>query len=174
MPSQKNIAALEAFEKKLANAKSVIFTKYNGLSLKEQTSLRAEVRSADAELLVVKNTLLRRALKTDKLDAALHGQTAVVLAYGDEIAGLKKVVEFAKKTEKPEVVAGWMQDRVLSAAEVKELAKLPGKIELIGQLIARLQGPAYGLVNVLQGTTRNLVYAVEAIRKQKENAPSAQ
>lgn len=174
MPSQKNIAALVAFEKKLANAKSVIFTKYNGLSLKEQTNLRAEVKSADAEMLVVKNTLLKRALKTDKLDSALHGQTAVILSYGDEVAGLKKVVEFAKKSEKPEVVAGWMQDRVLSANDVKELAKLPGKAELIGMLLARLQGPAFGLVNVLQGTARNLVYAVEAIRKQKETAPTAQ
>jgi large subunit ribosomal protein L10 len=79
-----------------------------------------------------------------------------------------KLMEFVKKDEKPEVKLGWMDGKMLSLTDIKALAKLPSKLELIATLISRLQGPAYGLVNVLNANARNLVYALKALEKKKE------
>lgn len=168
MPSAKNTAQLQVLEEKVQKAKSVVFTNYAGLNLSQQTKLRAELKQSGAEFLVAKNTLLNRVLKNDELKSALEGQTGVVFSYEDEVGGIKKVVEFAKTAEKPEIKIGWMAGKLLSLEEIKAIAKLPSKLELIATLISRLQGPAYGLVNVLQANARNLVYAVKAIEEKKK------
>ena len=169
MPSAKNIAQLQELEEKVKKAKSVVFTNYAGLTLKQQTKLRASLKASGAEFVVAKNTLLNRVLKNDELKKTLEGQTGVVLSYEDEVGGIKQVVEFAKTAEKPEIKLGWMAGKMLSLEDIKALAKLPSKLELIATLISRLQGPAYGLVNVLNANARNLVYALKAIEKKKSN-----
>ncbi|MBI5151071.1 MAG: 50S ribosomal protein L10 [Candidatus Pacebacteria bacterium] len=167
MPSAKNVSQLQTLEEKAKRAKSTILTNYAGLTLAQQTKLRAELRSAGGELVVAKNTLLSRVLNKPELTSQLHGQTGVVFSYDDEVGGIKKLVEFVKNAEKPEIKVGFMGKTMLTLAEIKELAKLPGKMELMSMLISRLQGPAYGLVNTLSATARNLVYAVKAIEKKK-------
>lgn len=166
MPSTKNVAQLQAVQEKVKKAKSAVFTNYAGLTVAEQTKLRADVKSAGGEFVVAKNTLLNKIFGKPELTSALQGQTGVVLSYTDEVAGIKSVVEFAKKAEKPEIKLGWMADKMLSLEEIKALAKLPGKTELMATLVSRLKGPSYGLVNVLQGNIRNLVYALHAIEKK--------
>ena len=172
MPNAKNVANLQTLKDKFAKAKSVIFTNYTGLTVADQTKLRADIKAAGGEMIVAKNTLLYKVIGKEALKDALQGQTGTIFCYEDEVAPLKKVVEFAKTHEKPELKEGLLADKILSKIEVIALSKLPGKPELIGMLLSRLQGPAYGLVNVLNAGMRNLVYALEAIRKQKEAAPA--
>jgi len=167
MPSAKNVAQLQVVEEKVKKAKSVVFTNYEGLTVAQQTKLRAELKASGGEFLVAKNTLISRVFGKDELKKTLQGQTGVVFSYDDEVGGIKKVVEFAKKAEKPEIKVGFMGGKFLSLDEIKELAKLPSKLELIATLISRLQGPAYGLVNVLNANARNLVYALKALEKKK-------
>lgn len=168
MPNTKNTSQLELIKEKLGKAKSVVLTNYSGLTVNEQNKLRSELTAAGGEYVVAKNTLFKIALDKEELNSDLEGQTAVLFSYEDEVNPLKKLFEFIKKLEKPEVKKGLMNDKVLSKEEVIELSKLPGKDQLIATVISRLQGPSYGLVNVLNAGIRNLVYAVEAIRKQKE------
>lgn len=168
MPSTKNVTQLQALVEKIQKAKSVVFTNYAGLNLSQQTKLRAELKQSGSEFIVAKNTLLNLVFKKDELKSALQGQTGVVLSYDDEISGMKKVVEFAKTTDKPEIKLGWMGGKIVSFEDIKALAKLPGKLELISILISRLQGPAYSLVNVLHGNARTLVYALKAIESKKQ------
>lgn len=167
MPSAKNVSQLQAVQEKVKKAKSVVFTNYTGLTVAQQTRLRAELKSAGGEFMVAKNTLLHRVLGEESLKSTLQGQTGVVLSYDDEVGGIKKLMEFVKKDEKPEVKIGWMDGKMLSLSDIKALAKLPSKLELIATLISRLQGPAYGLVNVLNANARNLVYALKALEKKK-------
>lgn len=170
MPNTKNVASLVDLKEKVAKSKSVVLVNYAGLTLGQQTKLRAELKAAGGEFVVAKNTLINLAINKAELKDDLQGQTGVLFSYEDEVGALKKLVEFAKANEKPELKMGLMVDKILTKADVMELSKLPGKEELIGMLLNRLQGPAYGLVNVLNAGMRNLVYALEAVRKQKETS----
>jgi len=170
MPSTKNVTQLQALEEKIQKAKSVVFTNYAGLNLSQQTKLRAELKQSGSEFVVAKNTLLNLVLKVDGLKKILQGQTGVVLSYEDEVCGMKKIVEFAKTSDKPQIKLGWMGGKIISLEEIQALAKLPGKLDLISMLISRLQSPAHGLVNVLGANARNLVYAVKAIEGKKKES----
>ncbi|NCN03504.1 MAG: 50S ribosomal protein L10, partial [Candidatus Pacebacteria bacterium] len=129
--------------------------------------LRSEVTAAGGEVLVAKNTLIDIAVGKGKLTDSLEGMNAIVFSYNDAVAAIKSLFNFQKDASKLEIKQGFMDDKVLSADEVKSLSKLPGKNELISMLISRLQSPATGLVNVLKAGPRNLVYALNAIVDKK-------
>ena len=179
MPSQKNINQLAQLKEKLGRARSVVFADYAGLSVGQQTVLRSKVAEAGGEFTVAKNTLLKLSLEQVqsstpkggqakfKVQSYLAGPTAVLFSYQDEVMPLKVMVEFAKGAEKPTVKGGFLGVLELTADQVLELAKLPGKNELIVQLLGGLQSPAYGLVNVLQGNLRKLVYVLDAVKAKK-------
>jgi len=172
MPSQKNINQLAQLKEKLGRARSVVFADYAGLSVGQQTVLRSKVAEAGGEFTVAKNTLLKLALPQrpkaeGRRTKVLMGPTAVLFSYQDEVMPLKVMVEFAKGAEKPTVKGGFLGVLELTADQVLELAKLPGKNELIVQLLGGLQSPAYGLVNVLQGNLRKLVYVLDAVKAKK-------
>ncbi len=170
MPNSKNIQAVEALKAKLADAKTIVFADYQGLSVKKIQELRAKVAEASGDLTVAKNTLLRLVLKEkhgDKLDHTFEGPTAVLIAKDDEISPLKALVDFAKTAELPTLKAGILLDKIVTAQELLELAKLPGRLELQAKLVGMLKGPLYGLANVLSGNTRKLVYVLNAISSQK-------
>lgn len=170
MPNQKNIDQVAVLQDKIAHSQSVTIIDYSGTSGAEQVQLRRAVKEAGGEVFVTKNTLINIAFGRDELQASLSGMNALVFSNEDPVAALKKVVEFQEETEKLELKQGFMDDRVLSTEEVIALSKLPGKDELIATLISRLNGPGYGLVNVLKGGQRNLVYALKAIAEQKQQA----
>ena len=105
----------------------------------------------------------------------MEGTTAVAYSNEDVIAPAKVVEAFIKennlaKTEVLIVKAGVVDGKVIDAAGVKELASLPSREVLIAKMLGSMQAPVSGIVNVLQGTIRNAVYVLEAIRKQKESA----
>ena len=169
MPNTKNQAQLTEISEKVKKAKSMVVTTYSGLSVAEQTELQREIREAGGEFTIAKNTIFRLATGLQDLAQHLTQQTAIMFSYADEVAPIKKLVEFIKKSEKPVIKAGVMEGKLLSAEEVEDLAKLPGKLDLISMMINRLQGPAYGFVNVLQAPTRDLVYVLEAIKAKQES-----
>ena len=167
MPSSKNIQAVEELKTKLDGAKAVILADYLGLTVAQMGDLRDKIRAAAGELSVAKNTLIKLALQKPELDSVLQGPTAILIAKEDEISPLKALVEFAKNAELPKLKAGILDDRILSTDELNQLAKLPGKLELQAKVVGVLKGPLYGLVNVLSGNTRKLVYVLNAIKDQK-------
>lgn len=167
-PNKKKVDQVSLLQDKFAAAKSTVIVDYSGLTVSEKTDLLAKVREAGGEFLVAKNTLMHIAFgKRDELKDAFSGMNGALFANDDAILPLKAVVEFQKKTEKLVVKKGILDDKVLSEAQVKHLSTLPSKPELIVSLIRTLQGPAYGLVNVLQAGPRNLVYALNAIKEKK-------
>ena len=164
MPNKKNQADLEIIKTKLTAAKSAAIVDYQGVSVNEMTDLRSQLKAADGEFFVTKNTLIDLAFdKNTNITANLTGMNALVFSFADEVSALKIAFDFQKKTDKLTIKNGALNGQVISADEIATLSKLPGKNELIATLISRLQGPAYGLVNVLQAGPRNLVYALNAI-----------
>jgi large subunit ribosomal protein L10 len=169
--SQDKVAQVEAIEVWLREATAAILTDYRGLNVGEIGSLRAKLREAGAEYRVVKNTLLQRAAATlgiTGLDPYLEGPTAVAISRDDPVAPAKALQEFIRQMRKLEVKGALVEGRVMTADEVKSLADLPGKAQMRARVLGALQGPAVGLVGVLSALQRNLVYALDQIRRQKE------
>lgn len=170
MPNAKNIAQVKELEEKVARAKSIILTDYTGLTVKQQTKLRAALKSAGGEFVVAKNTLLARVIGKEELNQSLQGQTGVLFSYEDEVKALKELVKFSKDSNLPQIKEGVLEGRVLSHNQVIDLSKLPGKEELIATMLGSLKAPGNNLVSVLQASVRDLVYALSAYAKKKATA----
>lgn len=173
MARPEKVRMVEEIADRLKRSQGVVLTDYRGLDVKAMTELRAKLREAGAELKVVKNTLTRRAaeaVQIEGLDPYLEGPTAAAFGYSDPVAAAKVISDFAKTHEALQVKAGILNGRVISAQEVAALAKLPSREELVAKVLWGLKAPISGLASVLGGPIRGLVYALEAIRKQKESA----
>lgn len=168
-------AVVAELKGKLANTKGAVLTSNRGLTVAQDTKLRRKLREAGVEYRVVKNTMTRIAaneLGLEGLDTYLEGPTAIAISEIDPVAPAKIISEFIKenKLQALEIKAGIVEGKVIDANGVKALANLPPREVLIAQVLAGMQAPIAGFVNVLQGTIRNAVYVLEAIRKQKESA----
>lgn len=168
MPSYRNQDQLKGLQDRFARAKSVFFADYSGLSMADQTKLRADVLAAGGEFGVYKNTLIKIAM-----NETLEGPTAVLFAYQDEIQPLKIMVKFASDHELPKVKNGLLGGSAsgevrqkLTLDQVLTLANLPSKEELIVKLMNQMQGPMYGMVRTLNGNINKLVYALNAIKNK--------
>jgi large subunit ribosomal protein L10 len=168
-------AVVAELKTKLSNVKGAVLTNYRGLTVAQDTKLRRKLRDAGVEYRVVKNTMTRIAAKEigiTGLETYLEGPTAIAISYTDPVAPAKVISDFIKenKLQFLEVKAGIVEGKVIDAAGVKTLASLPPRDVLIAQVLAGMQTPIAGLVNVLQGSIRNLVYVLDAVREQKESA----
>lgn len=163
MPSKQNLDQIAVLQEKVKRAKTLTVIDYSGTSANDQVALRRSIKVAGGELLVTKNTLLDIAVGKGKLSDALDGMNAFVFAYEDEVAPIKALFAFQKEKEKLTIKKGIMADVVLSAEDLERLSKLPSKSQLVATLISRIQGPAYGLVNVLKAGQRDLVNVLHAI-----------
>jgi large subunit ribosomal protein L10 len=150
---------------------SAVFVDYKGMTVDQATALRASFRKAGVEYKVVKNTLVRHALKETSygknLDKVLTGMTGVAWSYEDPSAAAKVVKAFKKdlgdKSDKLKVKAGLIDGTILDAKAVEDqLATMPGKDELRAMLLATLQAPLQQFVALLQAPAQNFVYVLAA------------
>lgn len=148
----------------LKEAKGVVFADYRGLTVKEFQSLRRAMRQEGGNVKVAKLTLVKKAFEQAGLpmDESIHVPTAVVYSPEDEIAPAKVLVKFSTDAKKGAILSGILAGKVVTAADIKALAKLPGKQELRGQLVSVLVGPMRGMVYVLSGVQKSLLYALNA------------
>ena len=169
MPSQHNLTTVKSLQEKLQKSHSVVLSDYRGLTVNQQRKLRNLIKAVQGELIVAKNSLISLALKAEKypLPENLQGPSLLLLAYEDEIAPIKALAEFAKVNELPKIKLGFMAKDPLTADQVNQLANLPTKVELLAKTVWSLKSPLNGIVNVLIGNLRNLVYVIKAINNQK-------
>jgi large subunit ribosomal protein L10 len=146
---------------------------FRGLTVADATDLRNRLRQQGVSLKVVKNTLAKRAAAEAGvvgLDSLLEGPTAVAFCREDPVAAAKALQSFIREKKKLTVKGGYLQHRVLTAAQVDAMASLPSRDELIAKLVGSMAAPLYGLANVLTGPMRGLVVALDQIRAQKAEA----
>lgn len=163
----------EAIRDRLTRSGVVIFTDFRGLNVGEIAALREKLRAAGVEYKVVKNTLLGRAAQSlgiDGLDPYLEGPTAAAFAADDPVAPAKILQDYIRTARKLEVKGGLIEGRVLSAAQIKQLAELPSKPELLAKVLGSITAPLYGLMSVVTGLQRNLVHVLDQIRQQMDAA----
>jgi large subunit ribosomal protein L10 len=165
---------LHELNDKITRAKSIIFTKYNALTVKDNEELRSKLRQENNEYYVAKKTLFGLALKDKAIEGLdvkkFEGQVAAIFGYGDEVSPAKIVGEFKKDKEKEgkiEFIGGILENKFIGAAEVASLATLPSKKELYAKLVGTINAPVSGFVNVLAGNIRNLVQVLKAVSEKK-------
>ena len=161
------------YVEKLRRSQAVIVTEYRGLTVKQIQDLRRELRAADSELLVAKNTLIERALNEVGMatpEALLKGPTAYAFCFKDVAAPAKALNKYARDSKVLVVKGGVIGRSSFDEAGVQQLADLPGRELLLGQVVGVLQAPMAGLVNVLAGTLRGLVNVLNARSEQLEKA----
>ncbi len=146
---------------------SVVLLDFQGLNVEAVTKLRNEFRKQGIEYKVVKNTLIRQAIKgqpwADAFGKSLVGMTGVAFSYEDPSAAAKVVKAFRKDNEKLKVKAGLVDGQIIAGDRVEtDLASMPGKDELRAQLLATLQAPLVQFVQLLQAPAQNLVYVLKA------------
>ena len=168
---------VQAIQAKVAKSQIGILTDFKGLKVADMTRLRRQLQDADAELTVVKNTLLRRAGADASLLAPLlshaTGPNALTLGYADPVLVTKVLIKFAQ--EKPQLVikGGTLGGQALSLKDLEALSKLPAREVLLAQLLGVLQGVPQGLVTVLAGVIRNLLNVLTALKDKKAEAEPA-
>lgn len=171
-------AVVEEMKEKLQSAQGAVLVGFTGLTVADVTKLRRKFREGGVEYKVIKNTLTRIAadeLGYEGLDPVLEGPTATAYSTEDAVAPAKILKEFMKetKTEAIAIKAGIADGQVIDVAAVQALADLPSREELLAKLLGSMQAPISGFVNVCQGTIRNAVYVLEAVRAKKAEQESA-
>ena len=155
----------------IQNSKSISIVEYRGLTVEQVSDLRDKYRAEGVNYKVYKNTMVNLALKElgyEGYEEYLTGPNGFVFSNDDMVAGPRITVDFAKSNDKLKVKAGFIDGKVVDAEGVKALAKLPTREVLIAQVLGGLNAPISGFANVLQGTIRNLVYALNAVKEKQE------
>ena len=135
---------VEEIKEKLGKAKSVVFVSFLGTNVENDTKLRADVRNAESDYKVYKNTLLQRALKELDIEGAdeyLHGSTSVAIDYKDEVGVAKVISDAAKENENLQIKFGIVGGKVVDDKYVKQLANIPSREELYAKLAFLLKAP---------------------------------
>lgn len=175
MPNKKNKDIVKGLSETLRTSTAVWVCEYSGVSANSINKLRSEVASLKGSTEVAKNTLMKIALKeagihNPDIDMFMKKQTVSIVATGDPLEMLKKLYEFSQENEKLLIKAGLLDQKVYTGAELEILAKLPSKEVLISKVVGGLKSPLFGIVNVLSGSQKNLVYVLSAIATKKEVA----
>lgn len=156
----------------IAKARGIVVAEYRGLEVGSMTALRAKARKSGVYLRVLKNSLARRAVVGTPFEN-LAEQMVGPLVYGissDPVATAKVLNEFARTNEKLVIKAGAMPNAVISAKEVKALASMPSREQLVAQLLATMQAPVATFVRTLNEVPSRFVRTLAAVRDQKEGA----
>jgi large subunit ribosomal protein L10 len=174
LPSQKNLEKKKSIVAELAKEFQStlvgILAEYKGINVADDTFLRKQLREAGIKYKVVKNTILKRALKNAQilnLDNFLFGTTVVAIDSNGYSNAAKVLCNFSKNHNFYKIKAGFVEGRAVDAEEIKLLAKLPPKDQLISQVLGGLNTPIVSFVSVLNATPRALTIVLSKIAEQK-------
>jgi len=165
-------AVVSEIAAQLADAQAVMVAEYRGVDVAAVTGLRAKARQSGLSLRVLKNTLARRAIAGTPFEK-LADQLVGPLLYGitaDPVAGAKVLAEFAKENEAFVIKAGVMTNSLMTEADIKALALLPSREELLATLLGTMQAPIAKLVRTMNEVPAGFARTLAALRDQKEKA----
>ncbi len=174
MATEKKQKIVESLQETFSRCNVSILTDYRGLTTTELNDLRRKLREANIEYRVVKNSLAQFAARNagmEELADSFTGPVAVAFGYGKITEPAKVLTDYIRTTKSILAIkGGFVEDRVLGPKDVESLARLPSREVLISQVLAGMQSPIYGLVNVLAGPVRGIMGVLQARIKQLEGA----
>jgi len=165
VPTQAKVESVESLKERLGGVNSAVITEYRGLTVRQLSDLRKQLKAASAEYKVVKNRLARLAVKDSglaPLGTHLTGPTGLVLAKQDPVGVAKALQTFVRTNPQLSIKVGLVDGKVLQPAELRALADLPSKDALRAQIVGAIQGPLSQLVTLLTAPQAELVRVLEA------------
>ena len=156
---------------KLTNAQSLYYTDFTGLNVKRMTELRRRLKRAGVDYVVIKNTLALRAVNESGLvGTKLKGPTGLVVGK-DPVAAARVLTDFAKEFEdKPAMKGGMLQGKAIDNAQLKRMASLPSREQMLADLAASMQSPMAAFLGALSGPLYMFAGALDALKTQREGA----
>jgi large subunit ribosomal protein L10 len=162
---------VENLTDKLKRVKSVIFADYKGLKVAQLKELRRKLKGLRVELKVAKKTLIDLALKDADIKNAstknLNGQIAIAFSFDDEVSGAKILHEYGRKNEGLKILGGILEGKFLEQDQARALAKVSSREQSLSHLLGALNAPISGLVSVLGGNLRSLVFVLSQINVKR-------
>lgn len=174
MPTQEKLETVEDLKTRLNGVTTVLLAEYRGLTVRQLSELRKQLKAVSAEYKIVKNRLARLAIASSDLDglgASLTGPTGMVLTKGDPVSVARTLQTFARTNQALVLKMGVVDGQMLEPAGLKALADLPSRDTLRAQIAGALQGPLAQLVGLLRAPQRELVYVLE---QRGTSAPAAE
>jgi large subunit ribosomal protein L10 len=173
MATPKKVERVEEVSEKLKRSTGLVITDYRGLTVAQLQDLRRRLRAGNVDYLVVKNTLARRAAAEnglEVLDGELVGPVGLAVGYDEPVNTAKLVNDYIKATRRLVIKSGLLGKQVIDADGVKQLAELPGREALLGQLAGTLNHSVAQLAGALNGAVANLANGLEAYRQKLESS----
>lgn len=173
MPTEKKNEAIERLKERLAKNPNVFFTDFRGLTVTELRTLRNALRKESTAYAVVKNTLFGIAIGSERraaLKTVLEGPTGIAFAGDDPVGAAKALTQFANDSKKLQIKAAIVDGEIFEPKQIEALAKVPPRLDLIARLVGSLRSPIQRLHGAFMGNQRKLVYALDAIHKQRSAA----
>ena len=161
---------------RLKASSTAVLADYRGMTVGQMRDLRSKLRDGNIEMMVVKNTLARRAAKAagyEPLSAELVGPIAMLFAADDVSAPARILDDYIRANRKMVIKGGLLEGQVIKADTVTELADLPSREVLLSRLLGAMQAPLGNLASVLQAPMTKLARTLDAVRSQKESAAAA-
>ena len=169
-------AAVAQITERLKQTSTAVLADYRGMTVAQMQELRQKLRGTGADMLVVKNTLARRAAEAagyGSLKAELTGPIAMVFAAEDVSAPARVLNEYIRVNRRMVIKSGLLEGQLIPADTVVELADLPSREVLLGRLLGAMQAPLGQLASILQAPISKLARTLDAVREQKDKNPPA-
>ena len=173
MVKQEKIDKVENIKNIFKSSKGLIFTDHSGIKAEDSVKIRNRLADIEAYIKIIKNTLAliaaNEVFEGMDLSGILKGPTSIIVSGGSIVSTAKLVKEFLKEFESLKVKGGIFENRFLDSKIIERIANLPGREVLLVNLLSLLLSPISKMVNTLNAIPGNLVIALDAIKKQKQN-----
>ena len=169
-------AFIDQMNERLKKAQATYVVDYQGLDVESMNRIRGELRKINAEFYVVKNRLLKLASKdteTESIADQFVGPCALAVTYDDVVAPAKVLVDLEKELNKLEIKVGQTSGKTMDTDGIKRLAKLPGREQLLAQVLSAMQAVPTSFVRVTNGVLVNLMNVLKAIETAKQEGQAA-
>ena len=167
---QQKEETLQELKDKFAKAKSVTFGQYSGMTVAQLSGMRRKMRDSGVEFKVAKKTLFKLAAKEQGLeipDDIITGTVGAAFSYEDSVAGPRIIKKMGKEVEALKLMGGIMEGQVLSISQMKEIADLPSKEELLAKFVGLLRAPLQNFYGVLRSPLASFLRGVQAYAEKK-------
>lgn len=173
MNRDEKAAIVAELNESFSRAKFSVVADYCGLTVSDLEKIRRDLRETSSEIRIAKNTLLRRAVtdtSCESLTDDFTGTTAIVMSYDDPVAPAKVLAKCAEDYDAFQLRSAVLEGEKITIDDLVALSKLPSKEVLLGQLLSVMNGVPTAFVRVLSAVPQNLLYGLQAVKDQKEQA----
>lgn len=168
---------LKDLQEKMKKAQSLMFSQYIGLTVSEVGELRQKLREADAEMKVAKKTLMRIAAKESGFpevpEHLMEGPIACIFSFSDPLSGAQVAFKFSKDHNKVKLIGGIFDGKILNTAEALEMAKMPGRLELLAMFAGMLRSPLVSFASICNSPLSGFARGLSELAKKNPSPPAS-